>query len=164
MMKFNYNDFFDSDAYKFGVKIDHSDFSEALDYPSLISYRYIQLEDTDYHFSQSCLDNKDIIAYFRFMHMLSCVPFNILCSNKEKDWHLNSSPYRGNLKGLVDITINKGKTLKAECTPSFFHFALYTNENSSRKGNLKSPRIYFFIGDKATIYPLFYDPYHEINP
>lgn len=164
MMKFNYNDFFDPDAYKFGANINNSDFNEALDSPSLISYRYIQLEDTDYHFSQSCFDNKDIIAYFRFMQILSCVPFKVLRSRKEKDWHLNYSDYKGNLKRLVDVTINKGKALRVECIPPFYHFALYTNENSSRKENVKSPRVYFFIGGNAAIYPLFYDPYHEINP
>lgn len=163
-MEFGYNDFFEEDDYRFGTKIDGKEFGEALNYPSLISYRYIQFEDTDYHFAQSCFDNIDIVAYFKFMQVLSCVPFKVLCEKKERDWHLNSSYYNGNLKKLINDTLSNGKTLSPECIPPFYHFALYTNENSSRNSGLKSPRIYFFIGDNATIYPLFYDPYHEINP
>lgn len=163
-MKFGYDDFFDDGDYKFGSKIDDIEFSDALNNPSLISYRYIQIYDTDYHFTQSCFDNNDIVAYFKFMQMLSCVPFKVLCGKKEKDWHLNPSYYRGNLKRLVNEIFNNGKTLREECVPTFYHFALYTKENASKENGIKSPRIYFFIGDNATIYPLFYDPYHEINP
>lgn len=62
------------------------------------------------------------------------------------------------------MAICNEKPLSPECIPSFYHFALYTNEESSRKSGIKSPRIYFFIGGNGVIYPLFYDPYHEINP
>lgn len=48
-MEFGYNDYFEDDDYSFGAKIDGRELSEALDYPSLISYRYIQIEETDYH-------------------------------------------------------------------------------------------------------------------
>lgn len=163
-MEFGYNDYFEDDDYSFGAKIDGRELSEALDYPSLISYRYIQIEETDYHFAQSCFDNIDIIAYFKFMQRLSCVPFKVLCENKKREWHLNPSKYSGNLMNLVNEVLDITKPLRVECTPTFYHFALYTNEDSSRKRGIKSPRIYFFIGDNATIYPLFYDPYHEINP
>ena len=53
-----------------------------------------------------------------------------------------------------------------ELVPPFFHFALYQDKGTmgNRISGVKSPRIYFFIGDNATLYPMFYDPYHEINP
>lgn len=151
--------------FKFGDKIDNNKFKESLNIPFSVNYRYIQLDDTNYHFNQECFDNKDIRAYFKFMKLLSSTPFNSLLDNKKKDWHLNKSPYyQKNLKILIDATLSNGKSLRVECIPTFYHFALYTNKDSSEDTKVKSPRIYFFIGDNATIYPLFYDPYHKINP
>lgn len=149
--------------YKFGDKIENDKFKSGIQNPLFVNYKYIQIVKTDYHFSQDIFDNKDIVTYFRFMKMLSSVPFIKLINNKQKDWHLYSSDYKGILKRIVNESFEV-KILREECIPTFYHFALYTNENSSRKSNIKSPRIYFFIGDNATIYPLFYDPYHEINP
>lgn len=150
--------------FRFGNEIDNNKVRESLNIPFFVSYRYIQISDTNYHFNQECFDNEDIRAYFKFMKLLSSTPFNELLDNKKKEWHLHRSDYRKNLKILIDATLNNSRTLRFECIPTFYHFALYTNENSSRSSGVKSPRIYFFIGDNATIYPLFYDPYHEINP
>lgn len=153
--------------YKFGKSvIDNNDLSDSLDYKSLISYKYIDLDKTPYNFQQLCFDNRDIVGYFTFMKLLSTIPFKVLKENKEKEWHLNETVYyQKNLKKWVNAAFNLTKNLSPECVPTFYHFALYDEGGiASREKNIKSPRIYFFFGHDAIIYPLFYDPYHEINP
>lgn len=91
---------------------------------------------------------------------------NDLLDEKKQEWHLNPNDYQRDrrFREFVNNALKRTSNLKIESTPSFYHFALYTNDNASRDTNIKSPRIYFFFGKDATIYPLFYDPYHEINP
>lgn len=165
-MSFIYNDPVDSRQYIFGDELDNTDFKESLSTLSVVSYRYIDLDKTDYHFSQDCFDNRDISEYFIFMNILTSYPFNELISNKNKDWHLNANDYFKDKKfrNLVNTALDNNKKLKVEQVPMFYHFALYTEQNANRETKVKSPRIYFFIGKDAIIYPLFYDPYHEINP
>ncbi len=165
MTDFNIVDTIDCE-YEFGDPIDNKIFYHALNSRSVISYRYIDLKVTDYHFRQKCFNNDDIIAYFEFVSMLSDYPFNELLDTKDKDWHLNQNYYDKDVRfqKLVDSALGRTKKLPIQCQPQFYHFALYTKHNASRKTGVKSPRIYFFIGTNATIYPLFYDPYHEINP
>lgn len=167
MRSFQFYDSCEEGVYQFGDKIDNKELSESLEYPSVVSYRYLELEPvTEYHFSQSCLDNKDIVEYFKFMKLLTSVPFNQLRDNKEKDWHLNPTFYQKQLsfRKLVNKSLGLKRDLPIENTPNFFHFALSTSNKASRVTGKKSPRIYFFFGNNATIYPLFYDPFHEINP
>ena len=165
-MSFNYYDSVDSRQYIFGEELDNTDFKESLSTLSVVSYRYIDLKKTDYHFFQDCFDNRDIVEYFSFMNLLTSYPFNELISNKDKDWHLNANDYFKDKKfrNLVNKTLDNNKKLNVEQVPMFYHFALYTEQNANKETKVKSPRIYFFIGRDAIIYPLFYDPYHEINP
>lgn len=167
MKSFQFNDSWEEGVYQFGDKIDNEELSDSLEYPSVVSYRYLELEPvTKYHFSQSCLDNKDIIGYFKFMKLLTSVPFNLLRESKKHEWHLNPTYYhtQKSFRLLVNQSLGLKKDLPIESTPNFFHFALGTSGKASRETGEKSPRIYFFFGNNATIYPLFYDPFHEINP
>ncbi len=159
-------DSIDDNIYEFGDSIDSAALGKSLDNLSTISYRYVDFENTDYHFRQACFDNEDIIWYFDFMSMLSDNPFNDLMNDKDPSWHLNPNNYDKDkrFQELVDKALNVTSKLPIEKQPSFYHFALYTKANANRKTGVKSPRIYFFIGANAVIYPLFYDPYHEINP
>ena len=49
--------------------------------------------------------------------------------------------------------------------PIIFHFGLYTDKKhmASRETGVRAPRIYFMQGLYGVIYPLFFDPYHEIT-
>ena len=49
--------------------------------------------------------------------------------------------------------------------PIIFHFGLYTDKKhmASRETGARAPRIYFMQGLYGVIYPLFFDPYHEIT-
>ncbi|MFI3327912.1 MAG: hypothetical protein SNH79_05865 [Rikenellaceae bacterium] len=155
-----------SPEFKIGDKIDNQKYNASLNRCQSINYSYLQLDNTTrYHFTQTCFDNEDAIAYFKFMKSLSTNEFLKLVDNKKNEWHLNRTLYRGNFKNLFDEVFGNKKAMKEENLPNFYHFALYTSKGmANRENGTKSPRIYFFIGDNATIYPLFYDPYHEINP
>lgn len=165
MPNFHYYDTIDNEEYNFGDKLDDSSISESLDTLSTISYRYVDFDKTNYNFKQGCFDNKDIVEYFSFMNILTAYPFNNLLDRKEQHWHLYPNDYNKDVKfrNLINTALDIKGRLKPECTPLFYHFALYTNQTASRESKIKSPRIYFFIGVNAVIYPLFYDPYHEIN-
>lgn len=166
MHDFLYYDAIDKEEYCFGDKLDNRSVSASLDTLSTISYRYIDFDKTNYNFWQDCFDNQDIVEYFSFVNMLTTYPFNELLNKREPDWHLNSNDYNRDVKfrNLINTALDIKERLTPECTPLFYHFALYTNQTASRESQIKSPRIYFFIGANAVIYPLFYDPYHEINP
>jgi len=47
-----------------------------------------------------------------------------------------------------------------------YHFGLYECESkqASRATGERSPRVYFMLGTNGFIYPLFFDPFHELNP
>lgn len=52
-----------------------------------------------------------------------------------------------------------------QSNPIIYHFALYTSkQQADRNKDIRSPRVYFMLGTYGFIYPLFFDPYHEINP
>ena len=167
---YNFEDDVEYSPYEFGDEINNKEFSESLNNLSVVSYKYLDIGRTNYHFCQNCFDNRDIKKYFHFMKILSSIPFNKLLNEKKREWHLNSNDYQRDrrFREFVNNALERTSNLKIESTPSFYHFALYTNNNASnnasRSTNIKSPRIYFFFGKDATIYPLFYDPYHKINP
>lgn len=167
MNPYQFYDSYEEGEYRFGDKIDNLKLQESLDQLSVVSYRYIELQPiTDYHFSQTCFDNRDIVAYFSFMKRLTSTSFNDLFDNREAEWHLNPTYYQKqkSFRELVNKSLGLTKNLAIENTPNFYHFALYTTGNASKETGIKSPRVYFFFGKDATIFPLFYDPYHEINP
>jgi hypothetical protein len=49
--------------------------------------------------------------------------------------------------------------------PPIGQFALYTKaeQKASRESGIKSPRVFFMIGEKSVFYILFIDLYHEIK-
>ena len=166
-MSYEYIDEIDSREYSFGDEINNSEFNESLKSLSVVSYKYIDLDVTEYHFLQECFNNEDIKVYFDFINLLTSNPFDDVLNIKQAEWHLNPNNYfkEHKLRSLVNKVMKLEQDLKIECVPPFYHFALHTsNEKASKINRIKAPRVYFFIGRNATLFPLFYDPYHEINP
>jgi hypothetical protein len=132
------------------------------DVPIVISYELIDLNITDYHFFQVFLP-KETQEYFRIMKELSCCSINHMISESEHDLHFYRSKVTKRITNLL-------KQLDPDCTPDqestfIFHFALGTDENgASRELGRRSPRVYFMLGRNGRIFPLFFDPFHEINP
>lgn len=126
----------------------------------VICYDLIDLSETLYHFHQSCFDNTDIKEYFSCLKYISRNTISDLVQNSNYRFHFHKSQIQGKLKQILKILHKKN-----DIFPEIYHFALYTSEQKAdREKGIKSPRIYFVVGYNGMIYPLFYDPYHEINP
>jgi hypothetical protein len=125
-------------------------------------YDLIDLGETDYHFTQSCFDNKDIKAYFTQIQKISRSTIFQLTDERDRGLHL----YRSEINKKLRVALQKLSGKKEIDDFTVYHFALYTSkeEKADRKTGVKSPRIYFLVGANSMLYVLFYDPYHEMNP
>lgn len=127
----------------------------------VIKYDYIDLDKTDYSFSQH-FEQNEIKAYFEKMKLISSSTIEQL-SRKAKELHLYRSDIKGNLKRAVARIYPE----MLESNPIIYHIALhgkgYTTRGDREKGT-RCPRLYFIVGTNGHIYILFFDPYHELNP
>lgn len=143
-------------------KLSFEDSKLALDVPMVISYELIDLNDTDYHFKQE-FTLKDTQRYFEVFKDISCKSINDLLENSKHSLHFHRSAAKGRLRALLEKICPGCVTEDSE--PMIYHFALYTDsERADRQSGRRSPRIYFMLGRNGMIFPLFFDPYHEINP
>ncbi len=157
----DYDDEFQDLKFKFGQKISNS-INKHYSRTPLFSYDYVDLNETAYNFSQDCFDNTDAKKYFEKVKEFSKLAIDDIIdeSSYKKHFHIYSTPKHKQRELLNKI---HKKQLRDEQLPPIGQFALYTNENASRETKIKSPRIYFMVGDYGIFYILFYDPYHEIN-
>lgn len=128
----------------------------------VVCYDLIDITDNSkYSFNQPCFDSKDAFLYFQRMKDLCMSSIEHLISEGGFSWHLRPTKGKNITKEIARIA---GKRRITQI-PEIMHFALYTsNERASREKGIKSPRIHFLIGNHGMIYPIFYDPYHEMNP
>lgn len=130
--------------------------------PIVISYELADLDATAYHFKQEFLHD-DTQKYFSIMKEISCQSINDIIDKSEHSLHFHRSRVNKRLKKLL-------QKLDSKCAPDYqetfiYHFGLSTDPNgASRETGRRSPRIYFMLGRNGMIFPLFFDPYHEINP
>lgn len=154
------------EGFSFGQRLDNEAYNENLNHYPHVCYKYLQMDGT-YGFSQEEWDNDDVVSYFDSMQLLANMSIQEFW-NLDKGWHMNPNTIsRGqNLYNELLPILGEKVLNTPELRPQFFHFALYDEPGvtADRSLGIKAPRIYFFIGDNATIYPMFYDPYHEINP
>ena len=127
--------------------------------PVVVCYDLADLEDTPYHFKQ-VFHHRDTQMYFERMKDICQGTIRDLF-DKPYDWHFR----RNEVKGILKRELQKVNPDVVKGNPMIFHFALYTTPGGAdRKKDIRSPRIYFMLGVNGMIYPLFFDPYHEINP
>lgn len=141
-------------------RIPNDDLSISQNSPIVISYALVDLEKTAYHFKQS-FTLRDTQTYFKILKELSSSSIHDWLEDGRK-YHFYRTDIKGNLKSLL----NQLSPGAADANPLVFHFALYTDKNTTadRKQDIRAPRIYFMLGRYGIIYILFFDPYHEINP
>lgn len=148
--------------YKFGDEICNIDD----DGTPTIAYDYLYLDSGDKYsflnpelnqnFSEEFPNESDYAIYFRKIKSFCKKTLNksLYHSKKEEHIHIVNSNER-----LVDLLRKTAKTtFNHNNIPQFGQFALYTNVKDNR-----APRVFFFIGNYAIVYILFYDPYHEIT-
>lgn len=145
-----------------GEQLSIEDTKLSMNVPIVISYEFADLNVTDYHFRQE-FTLQDTHAYFEVMRDISCQSINSIIDESDHSLHFYRSRVNQRMKALL-------RQLDPECNPDYqatfiYHFALSTDPNgASREAGRRSPRIYFMLGRKGMIFPLFFDPYHEINP
>lgn len=142
-----------------GLSIEDSQLS--MNVPIVISYELADMDKTNYHFKQE-FKWEDTKAYFQTMKDISCRSVNDIINESDHTLHFHRTRVNGKIKSLL-------KRLNPECEPDestiIYHFALYTgSRKASRASGNRSPRVYFMLGRNGMIFPLFFDPYHEINP
>lgn len=139
----------------------NEDLAESLNDKITVCYALADIDSTQYGFGQA-FDQKDTLMYFSTMKKFSANSLNSLFENRHV-YHLYRSSVKGNLLSVLKSVYPE---LTEGNTPEIYHFALYTQSdtNASRDSGVRSPRIYFVLADYGRIYPIFFDPYHELNP
>lgn len=145
-----------------GEKLSIEDTRLSMNVPMVISYELADLDVTDYNFKQEfSLD--DTQSYFSIMKEISCQSINEIIDESDHSLHFYRSKVNKPMKDLL-------QKLDPDCDPDYqstfiYHFALSTDPlGASRESGRRSPRVYFMLGRNGMIFPLFFDPYHEINP
>lgn len=145
-------------------KLTNEDVAASLNAKIHVVYDLIDLEKSDYNFKQSfCNDEANL--YFECMYLFSQKTINeIIDSDYKKKYHFNSSKIQGCLRGaLVKIGFPLGKV---DEEPLIYHFALDSecDKYANRSMGIRNSRLYFVVGNRGAIHPLFFDPFHELNP
>jgi len=153
-----------SDEMEYSTELSPENLKDSQEYPIVVCYKLLDFDKSNYSFTQS-FSERDSFEYFQAMKILSTKTINEIMDDTEfkQKHHFRLSTLRGNL--LKEFKKVLGKKQISENSAMFFHFALYTSKNKAdRKTKVRSPRIYFILGLFGTIYPIFFDPYHELNP
>lgn len=149
--------------YDFGDRIPVINF----DAKPIIAYDYLFIENGNEHSfhneefnnisSEEYPNKSDYAIYFEKIKLLCCRTLEETFDQKYTEHiHIINNPNKQIKELLKKIS---GRPIVNENCPPIMQFGLYTNKKDS-----KAPRIFCFIGNYATIYILFYDPYHKILP
>lgn len=132
----------------------------------LFAYDFIDLDVTPYSFSQNHLDNTDACSYFAKLKELSNRTINDLLNNSDHKLHFHIYPKLTGKQYDLIKQITRRDSIRVEETPAMGQIGLYTagEGKADRNTGVKSPRIYFVVGEWAVLHVIFYDPFHEINP
>ncbi len=148
------------ETYNFKQPPSNKEIVQSKNVKPVICYDLADMESPQFGFCQDCFDARDAIKYFGIMKTLCLSCIEDLKDSDDRELHLFPTK-GGNIVNELK-RLNKGEKLKQ--MPEIMHFALYTNKDAKRANKVKSPRIHFMVGARGVIYPLFYDPYHEMNP
>lgn len=137
------------------------DLAESKQYRINVSYVLLDKDKTEYNFMQE-FHLRDTQQYFSIMKEFAGNSLSDLFENKRK-YHLYPTELKGN---IADKLCKLYPAIDRLTPPDIYHFALYNDKDvvADREDDVRSPRIYFIVGEYGTIYPIFFDPYHELNP
>lgn len=146
-----------------GSKIEFQKLNTSYCCSPVFAYDYISIDNTEYSFCKQQLSNQDINMYFKKMKYLATHTINELIDNTDHTLHFKlESDHNKKITALLKQIFNQDFTDNTK--PIIGHFALYTNSNDvSANNEIKSPRIYFLLGNDPVFHVLFYDPHHEIH-
>lgn len=160
-----------SQAYQCNAwNLSNEDVVDSQDHPIHVSYQYIDLCNSDYGFDQDFCE-LDARMYFRIMRYFANTTIRELVDagargvRVDEDGHFVRLRRHEALHKPLKEQLSRISRCIVNGTPMIFHFGLYTAEggNASRGTGIRSPRIYFMLGVYGLIYPLLFDPYHELT-
>lgn len=161
-----------SDAYCIDAwRLTYDDLNDSIEHhPIHVCYQYLDLCNTDYGFEQAFCE-LDAKMYFRIMRCFANrTIYEILEAGGrgvkvDDEGHMVRLSRHDSLHAPLRRQLLKIDKDILSGFPLIFHFGLYTaeNGNASRETGIRSPRIYFMMGLYGRIYPLMFDPYHELT-
>ena len=142
-------------------EMDYNDLRESQDCLISVQYNEIELGKTSYGFDQK-FKGSEANQYFERMRAFSGMTINDIIDQGFHSWHF----YRTSIKGDIKKVFDSIDPNIAKANPMIFHFALDPSckTEANRLDGLRNARIYFMVGYNGMIHPLFFDPYHELNP
>ena len=145
-------------------KLNSEDIQQSQNMKIHVVYDLITFADSQYGFNQSFCNNEANL-YFECMHFFSKKTINeIVDSSDRGKYHFYTSKIIGNLKNALAAIGFDNQSGNDE--PLIYHFALdeHCDCIASRSTGNRNPRMYFVVGSRGAIHPLFFDPFHELNP
>ncbi len=127
--------------------------------PITVSFKFMSLTG-GYSFADS-FDGHDAARFFAVLKKLCGMTMDEAVdasSGELRNFHF--SEINRSLRAALQ-KVSGGKRIgDAPC----FQFGLYTdkNERAGRESGVKAPRVFCLLGYRGVIYPLLYDPYHEM--
>lgn len=132
--------------------------------PAVVKYDYADMGATPYNFAQP-FHHRDTCAYFARMKELTSATICDIrtLAQDDRSRHFHRSPLSGNVRRAMEQLF---PGIEIDPCIIIYHFALYSDPDvmACRDTDTRCPRIYFLQGAYGFIYPLFFDPYHELNP
>lgn len=143
------------------TEIESKDLLDSQDCVISIRYNEIDLGKSGYGFDQPFVGD-EANMYFERMNVFSKMTINKIIDEGLNSWHFHRTDIKGNVKKAFDKIDPK----IAKANPLIYHFALNPDcqTEANREAGTRNPRIYFMVGYNGTIHPIFFDPYHELNP
>lgn len=141
-----------------GQEISYEDIRLSKSLPIVVSYDLIDITG-EYGFQQP-MTNEDTENYFRIMKCLSGKSIDQL-EEMKRELHLYHS---ATFSRCLREQLQRLTPDKSVGYPLIYHVGLYTSKDelASRETGVRSPRVFFMIGQYGIIHMLFFDPYHEI--
>lgn len=163
------DDFDENDEYlldtarreKFNLGTDMSDIAVRLSMrmPITVSFRLMSLVG-DYSFSDS-FDGRDAGRFFEVLKRLCRMTMDEAVDadgGELRNFHF--AEVNRNLRAALR-KVSGGKKIG---DAPYFQFGLYTDKSAraGRSSGVKAPRVFCVLGYRGVIYPVLYDPYHEM--
>lgn len=130
----------------------------SMNFPVLVCYRYLPISGK-YSFVDN-FDADDARRYFDVMRRLSRASVNDAIDADEDEFR-NFHFVRPTPRMRKAIEGFNGCALR---NVTLIQFGLYTDKRhmADRSSGVKAPRVFCMVGYGGVIYPVLYDPYHEM--
>lgn len=137
---------------------DDEELGRSLDYPIVVCYKFVPVQGL--HSFADSFGAKDAVRYFEVMKQMAGRSFNEAIDDDSGIPNLHMAHINQKLRAALSRH-NGGVRIG---NINVFQFGLYTDKarRAGREGGVKAPRVFCMLGYNGVVYPLLYDPYHEM--